>query len=276
MLNRPRHASWYRYVLGAGAVIALTAVGAAAMWTGWLPSRPLQWNDINGRLNLGDTGAAIRGDRPIVVNQWPSAGSLGYQARTEGLGFGSTNAATFAERFARRDDHDADDRGGAGWGASWRSRLAGTSGRSNFGGGIGGASGGLGTGGGVAQASKQNSSSDKTSKSPSAAKPSSPGNGGSHGSAPTPVPAGNPVTLADLATGIPALPMPSPPPLTPVGDPRGPGAPPIAPDPLPLGPSTPPLAPHAPPMAATPEPASIMLIGTGFLAAAGLIRRRRT
>ena len=41
MLNRPRQtATWYRYVLGAGAVIALTAVGAAAMWTGWLPSRP--------------------------------------------------------------------------------------------------------------------------------------------------------------------------------------------------------------------------------------------
>jgi len=255
MLNRPRQtASWYRYVLGAGAVIALTAVGAAAMWTGWLPSRPLQWNDINGRLNLGDTGAAIRGERPVVVNQWPSAGSLGYQARAEGLAFGNSNAATFAERFARREDRDGD-RGSALWGSNGKSRLTGTSGRSNLAGGIGGASGGLGTGGGVAQVPKQNSSSDKATKAPSPAKPSSPGHGSSHsGGAPAPVP---PPTVGDLATN-----MPGTGPII-LGNPGAPG--------IGIGGG----GGGNPGMAATPEPASIMLIGTGFLAAAGLVRRRR-
>jgi hypothetical protein len=255
MLNRPgQTATWYRYVLSAGAVIALTAVGAAAMWTGWLPSRPLQWNDINGRLNLGDTGAAIRGDRPVVINQWPSAGSLGYQAKAEGLAFRS-NAATFAERFARRDDHGDRDRGSASWGANLRSRLTATSGRSNLGGGMGGSGGGgLGSGAGIAQVPKQNSpSAPKVAKTSSPGRPSSSGRpGSSGGGAPVPVPPST--TVGDLATGTAA----------------GTGSLDLG-----FGPGGSAIGGGGAGIAATPEPASIMLIGTGVLAAAGLVRRRR-
>jgi hypothetical protein len=267
MLNRPRQtATWYRYVLGAGAISALTAVGAAAMWSGWLPSRPLQWNEINGRLNLGQAGAAVRADRPIVVNQWPSAGSVGYQAKVEGSAIGG-NAATFAERFPRRDARDDKEKEAARWGGSSKSHLTGTAGRSNLGGSMGGPGGGLGAGGGVAQVPKQSPPSQQNaSKASSPAKPSSPGRSGSRGGAPVPsapapvpsAPAPPVTTVADLATGIPAAS----------------GAPTFVPqlgfgtDPLPAG-------SPAPVVAATPEPASIMLIGTGLLTAAGLIRRRR-
>ena len=108
MLNRPRRtAFWHRYVLGAGAALALTAAGAAAMWTGWLPSRPIQWNDINGRLNLGNAGAAIESQRPIVVNNWPSAGALGYQAKSYGSPLGSENSLKAAEHAAKREKREA-------------------------------------------------------------------------------------------------------------------------------------------------------------------------
>jgi PEP-CTERM motif len=257
MLNRPRRtAAWYRYVLGAGAVIALTAVGAAAMWTGWLPSRPLQWNDINGRLNLGDPGAGVRGERPIIVNQWPSAGALGYQARGEGLTVGgSSNAATFAERFARRDDRDDGDKGSARWGAKSKSYLTGTAGRSRVGAGIGGAGGGLGSGGGVAQVPKDSSKTEvKTTKVASSPKPSSPGHSGARGGAPTPAPA-PPATVGDLATNIPGTGV----------NIIGAGI---------SGPGIGIQAGGNAGLAATPEPASLILIGTGALAAA-LFRRQR-
>jgi len=263
MLNRPRRsATWYRSIVGAGAAIALTAVGAAAMWTGWLPSRPLQWNDINGRLNLGGGGAEIRGDRPIVVNQWPSAGALGYQARADGaLAGGSdrgSDRASFAERFARRPDND-DKRSGAMWGSDSRSRLSSTSGRSALGGGAGGHGGGLGTAGGAARVQNSSSqSSPKAAKAAPAAPHSSgrPGSGGSGGGAPAPVPPAseNTTTVGDLATGTAGgtgtLDLGFGP-----GDPIGGGG--------------------GSGMAATPQPASLMLIGTGALAVAGLFRRRR-
>jgi hypothetical protein len=260
MLNRPgQTATWYRYVLGAGAIIALTAAGAAAMWSGWLPSRPLQWNDINGRLNLGATGAAVRGERPIVVNRWPSSGSLGYEAKAEGFALGG-NSATFAERFPRRDDQGNGNRdrekGSARWGSNSKSRLAGTAGRSNLGGGTGGpGGGGLGSGGGVAQVPKGNSSTEPKAKAPSAARPSSPARPGSRGGTPAPVPP--PPTVGDLATNMPGT-----------GPIDGSGI--VDPgNGIGIGGS------GGGSLAATPEPASIMLIGTGFLAAAGLVRRRR-
>src|SRR4051794_29741286 len=203
MLNRLRRsATWYRYVLGAGAAIALTAVGAAAMWTGWLPSRPLQWNDINGRLNLGADGAAIRGERPIVVNHWPSAGSLGYQAKAEGGVLAGGDRASFAERFARRADI-GEKKSGALWGSDSRSRLSSTSGRSALGGGMGGHGGGLGTAGGVAPA--QNGTGESSPKAEkAAAAPRSSGHPGSRGGgAPRAVPSAseNTTTVGDLATG---------------------------------------------------------------------------
>ena len=252
MLNRPRRsATWFRYVLGAGAAIALTAVGAAAMWTGWLPSRPLQWNDINGRLNLGADGAAIRAERPIVVNQWPSAGSLGYQAKAEGGVFAGGDRASFAERFARRADV-GEKRGGALWGSDSRSRLSSTSGRSALGGGMGGHGGGLGTAGGVAPAQNGNSAaSPKAAKAPAAAR--SNGRSGSRGGGGS-APAGeNTTTVGDLATGTTA----------------GTGTLDLG-----FGPGEP-VGGGSSGMAATPEPASILLIGSGALAVAGLFRRRR-
>jgi hypothetical protein len=223
------------------------------MWTGWLPSRPLQWNDINGRLNLGDSGAAPRGERPVVINQWPSAGALGYQARAEGLAFGS-NAATFAERFARRDDRGDKDRGSALWGSNLRSRLTGTSGRSGLGAAIGGGTGGgLGSGGGIAQMPKQTSNAEpKVAKTSSPVRPSVGHPGTSGGGSPAPAPPST--TVGDLATGTAA----------------GTGSLDLG-----FGPGGSAIGGGGAGIAATPEPASIMLIGTGFLAAAGLIRRRR-
>jgi hypothetical protein len=254
MLNRLRRsATWYRYILGAGAAIALTAVGAAAMWTGWLPSRPLQWNEINGRLNLGGSGAAIRGDRPIVVNQWPSAGSLSFQAKAEGGVFAGGERASFAERFARRTDI-GERKAGALWGSDSRSRLSSTSGRSALGGGTGGHGGGLGTAGGVAPAQNaQHESSAKAAKAPAAPRSSGrPGSRGGGGGAPAPA-GENTTTVGDLATGTTA----------------GTGTLDLG-----FGPGDP-GAGGGSGMAATPEPASIMLIGSGALAVAGLFRRRR-
>jgi len=229
------------------------------MWSGWLPSRPLQWNDINGRLNLGAAGAAVNGERPIVVNRWPSAGSLGYQAKAEGFAPGG-NAATFAERFPRREDRNDREKGSARWGASAKSHLAGTAGRSGFAGGMGGSGGGLGTGGGVAQVPRGNSSAEpKDKKVVSPSKPSSPSRPGPRGGGgtPSPGPASPTTTVGDLATNGPgtgAVDLGSG-----IGDPG-----------RPIGGSG-----GSSGLAATPEPASIMLIGTGFLAAAGLVRRRR-
>jgi hypothetical protein len=261
MLNRPRQtATWYRYVLGAGAIIAVTAAGAAAMWSGWLPSRPLQWNDINGRLNLGESGTAVRGDRPVVVNRWPSAGPLGYQAKAEGFALGGGgNAATFAERFPRREDRGDRERGSARWGSSSKSHLAGTSGRSSFAGGMGGPGGGLGTGGGVAQVPRNGSSAEPKAHVASPSRPSSPARPGSRGNSPSPSPVPpneNTTTVGDLATNMPGtgtIDIGIGDPGSPIGGTGGGGS----------------------GLAATPEPASIMLIGTGFLAAAGLVRRRR-
>jgi PEP-CTERM motif-containing protein len=262
MLNRPRRtATWYRYVLGAGAVIVLTAVGSAAMWSGWLPSRPLQWNDINGRLNLGNAGAAVRGERPIIVNQWPSAGSLGYQAKAEGLAAGTAaaNALKFAERYPRLDDRGDKDKGSARWGASSKGHLADTAGRSNVGGGMGGIGGGLGTGGGVARVPKDPPKVEsKAAKAPTPAKPSSASSGSRSGggAAAAPVPATTVGQLASTAPGIVASEV-----APALGD-AGSGIGGVGS----VGGSS--------GLAATPEPASIVLIGTGAFAAA-LFRRRR-
>jgi hypothetical protein len=260
MLNRPRRtAPWYRYVLGAGAAVALTAVGAAAMWTGWLPSRPIQWNDINGRLNLGNTGAAIESQRPIVVNNWPSAGALGYQAKSNGA-FGAS--AVKGDEAAKHGDKDKDhDRGFAQWGAGRKAKLTGTAGKSGFGAGGLGHGGGLGTpsGGSIAHNTPA-STAPKSSKSASSGAPKasgthsgSGGGGGAITSAPAPALAENTTTVGDLATGA-------------IGG-IGTGLD------LGFGPGT--SAGGGSSMAATPEPASIMLIGTGALALAGMLRRRR-
>jgi hypothetical protein len=105
---------------------------------------------------------------------------------------------------------------------------------------------------------KGNSSQEpKAAKAVSPSKPSSPSRPGPRGGTPAPAPPSPTTTVGDLASTVPgtgAVDLG-----TGIGDPGSPiggGG----------GGSS---------LAATPEPASIMLIGTGFLAAAGLVRRRR-
>jgi hypothetical protein len=222
------------------------------MWTGWLPSRPIQWNDINGRINLGNTGAAIDRDRPIVVNNWPSAGALGYQARANGSAIapGSLMASDASEKHGEIRGEN-----GAKWGlgASSRSKLVGTSDRAGMGAGAGGHGGaGLGTPSGVRFGQRNGDSGSKAK----AAGTSSRSNGprARSGGAPSPVPPSeNSTTVGDLATGTGS---------TGIGG-------------LDLGFGNDLPGGGGSGMAATPEPASIMLIGTGVLALAGIRRRRR-
>jgi hypothetical protein len=242
--------SWRR-LAATGAVLAMTAAGAAAMWSG-LPSRPIEWNDLNGRLALGQTGAEITPDGPRTAGTWLShSAASGPRADLSWL----QNVAPALSSGLPAPKADSGPRGSANWwGASRKSELSSTSGRSGMGLGSGKGSGGSMGSGGVASAAKK----PATTPAPKAAKANGNGNGngnrsggssGSSGSSgfssqQTPIGALVPgVVVADAATGGMDL--------------AGSGG---------FG--------GGDPMAPTPEPSSLLLIGTGILGAAGILRKR--
>lgn len=265
-----RTATWRRRALGIGALILIFGAGIAAMWTGWLPSRPIQWNDLNGRLVLGPAGADTAVAPQSARAAWPSAPTV--RVDKDPLPLAPVGLAADPSSAVLQSDEARQN--GAMWGSGSRSHLTSTSGHSGFGGGGHGGGGGLGaaSGAGVTSAARR-SGSPTLPGGPKAAKSSSSGGsrsggGGSGGSsnastssANTSTPAATfseqTTTVADLAAGT-----------TPgagangamdLGFGGGAGGD------LGLGGGS---------MSATPEPASILLLGTGILSLATMLHRR--